>query len=488
MPPSVAGRVIEAAADPETSVAQIADLIGKDAVLSIQVLKAVNSGAYMLSRAVSRVDRAVALLGTRTVRNLVLTLAVRDLVPARDITGFPLDHFWEASLCRAAAARSIGKLLELENVDELFTLGLCQDVGLLLALRANEKLATQLAAAARRPAQHRYDIERDIARETHAEIGAAMFSQWRFSEEIVEAIRHHHDPVNAPRAHRRRARVALAAEAVADLLVCDDEGVAVEVFSEQMTRLGVFDGREGEVTETLEPLIGEVCGLVERYAEVLGLHISEQPPVETIVARAAEGLATLNLAYLQEANELRFKLELREREARVDPLTQLLNRRGFDEALPREVSQAERQGACVSLLMVDIDHFKSINDNYGHPCGDAALQLLGEVLRDVLRTCDVPCRYGGEEFAVILPFTDVEGGQIAAERVRSAIEARPLRWRGDEVSLRASIGGATIRGQRGERDAQRCLVTSADQALYEAKRGGRNRVCWSESAEQAACG
>jgi diguanylate cyclase (GGDEF)-like protein len=157
-----------------------------------------------------------------------------------------------------------------------------------------------------------------------------------------------------------------------------------------------------------------------------------------------------------------------------DGLTTAYNKRYFVDRLEKELAFARRHGVPLSLLMFDIDNFKSINDTLGHPAGDAVLMRLSKVALDMLRAEDVFARYGGEEFAVICRGTDVKSAALVAERLRSSIAA--MRTRSDErdIAVTVSVGVAGYPEVDAETPAQ--LISAADEALYEAKRAGRNRV------------
>jgi diguanylate cyclase (GGDEF)-like protein len=163
--------------------------------------------------------------------------------------------------------------------------------------------------------------------------------------------------------------------------------------------------------------------------------------------------------------------------ALTDSLTGCMNRRSFEMQLERDLRLATRMRQPVSLIMLDIDHFKRVNDSFGHDAGDAALRFLADVLRDELRGVDTAARYGGEEFAVILPQANLEGALIVAERLRARIETTEIPEIGH---ITASLGIATFPLHANSR-AQ--LVSTADQALYEAKHEGRNRIS-TPNAEQ----
>lgn len=162
----------------------------------------------------------------------------------------------------------------------------------------------------------------------------------------------------------------------------------------------------------------------------------------------------------------------------VDALTEIPNRRNFDLRMSQEWNRALRDRSSLSLLMLDVDHFKKYNDTYGHPQGDKVLQMLAKVMtRSINRPADFAARLGGEEFAVILPGSDLEGALVVAEKIRANVEATELSLGapGETTSVTTSIGAAwTVPSRDGRIDE---LVAKADAALYEAKNSGRNRVC-----------
>jgi diguanylate cyclase (GGDEF)-like protein len=167
-----------------------------------------------------------------------------------------------------------------------------------------------------------------------------------------------------------------------------------------------------------------------------------------------------------------------ERLATHDGLTGLFNRRSFNALLDDEVSRTQRYGLAVSLLMVDIDHFKRINDSYGHQVGDAVLQQMGGLLANSARGVDKVCRYGGEEIALILPQTGAEEAANIGERLRARIAENAFDLGQDRpIPVTVSIGVAACPANATDSPT---LVRAADEALYEAKQGGRNRVCGSQ--------
>ncbi len=173
------------------------------------------------------------------------------------------------------------------------------------------------------------------------------------------------------------------------------------------------------------------------------------------------------------ADEAMMSANLR-RSAELDSLTSALNRRTIDLWLARSFSEANRNEKPLSVLFADLDHFKSINDTYGHACGDACLRHVSAVLRRELEPSDMLGRYGGEEFLLLLPGRDADAARRLGERVRAAVERAVLDWNGTEIRLTVSIGVAP---RLPDEHAPAAAVERADKALYAAKRAGRNQVC-----------
>ncbi len=185
---------------------------------------------------------------------------------------------------------------------------------------------------------------------------------------------------------------------------------------------------------------------------------------------------------------LALKNALLYREAKLradhDGLTRIFNRRYFDERIVEEMTRAQRYGQDISLLIVDLDHFKRVNDTYGHQAGDLVLKEVGALLTETLRSTDFAARYGGEEFAVILTHTGQTHAWQLAERLRAKVEKLRFEHEGSRFQVTASIGVSAM--ERGTFSRNADLIRAADKALYRAKESGRNRVCLAGSCEFSA--
>jgi len=216
-----------------------------------------------------------------------------------------------------------------------------------------------------------------------------------------------------------------------------------------------------------------------QYGVFLVRRTPEQPGFGPADLEFAQAVITAAVAVIQRAQVVETTMADNarlEQLAQTDPLTQLLNRRALTERIATEMERALRYDATLALLMIDLDHFKRVNDTHGHLVGDDVLRDMGELLRGMIRTNDIVARYGGEEFLVLLPETDDAGAEVFAERIRQAVEAASFARDAMTEPLRmtCSIGVALFPAARVETAED--LLARADSALYRAKADGRNRV------------
>jgi diguanylate cyclase (GGDEF)-like protein len=289
--------------------------------------------------------------------------------------------------------------------------------------------------------------------------------------------------------------VQLARAQGARLLVADE---GTDVLVEQLRRgdlgaaAGLLDapvrygeGIEGRALQTRQAVIGDepapllAAPLVaeERVLGLLTLVGDPERPfgrddAERVGSLVGQGAVAIENARLH---------RLIQKQAKTDPLTQLLNRREFEEQLAREVERAQRFGTPVGLVVLDLDDFKLINDRFGHLAGDGVLKAAAGAIRQCTREIDQPARWGGEEFAVILPHTGLDGAARLAERLRQAIGERQIPTPdGRSVRVTASFGVAALPGSG---TTQVELTAAADDAVYRSKRAGKNRVSLADTQE-----
>jgi len=492
-PPQASARIVQACSDPGVSAQALARIVASDPVLTAELLRTVNSALFGLSREVTSATHAVSCLGNRALRNLALCLAVRDAVKPGAIPGIDMREYWEEALRRAAGARLLAAAVEYD-ADQAFTIGLLQDFGLLAMLFAMpdrvqhwHTLRTALPTARRA-------LEREHFGITHDKVGLMLAKSWALPTALAIPMASHHslDADGLPEAHMRSCRIAAAADWLAAVYAASDKKTAIDRCRARLDELF------GLSTDQVDAILDELPGRVEEAAGALGLRVKEQPRLADVMRDANKRLVEENMDYQELTRRLERTIAEKERLAEqlkealkelemlayYDSLTNLVNRRRFQEVFPAEIARHARNGKAISLVMVDLDKFKSVNDNYGHPFGDTVLEAVAQALRDTLCTTDIKARIGGEEMVLILPETDEADGVATTERVREAIEALELSTPTRRVPITASFGAVTWSGTVRTREeiAVICkrMMDIADEGLYKAKENGRNQVQWLE--------
>jgi diguanylate cyclase len=228
------------------------------------------------------------------------------------------------------------------------------------------------------------------------------------------------------------------------------------------------ENHNSEIRQTAQSVRGmNVSGEMESVREAL---LVQMASVLTSNRRLQQDLTCTRYQMEDQAQEL----DHARREARTDPLTTIGNRKAFDEKLWLLLATFEKHGEPFSLILMDLDHFKRINDGHGHQAGDHVLSRLGELLKNWVRAGDLVARYGGDEFAVLLPRTELAAARELAERIRlrTAEEVSGLTFRGEQIALSFSVGVAVSR----EGDSPESLILRADRGMFQSKELGRNHV------------
>ncbi|TWT31327.1 Response regulator PleD [Posidoniimonas corsicana] len=262
----------------------------------------------------------------------------------------------------------------------------------------------------------------------------------------------------------------------------DDQGNAQEVALEKrlaLERALLATGQLHDIATGVASDVGKHSRCVEQISRDLRAAEDAHGVVDqSIVTTALTRIVSANdmLQKKLEKAEKQIKAQaaeiaIHESEARTDSLTSLANRRAFDDELKRRFAEWERKQTPFCLVILDVDHFKNFNDTHGHQAGDEVLKRVAAAMRKSTRTMDIPCRYGGEEFAIVLPATSLHDAMALSERVRTEIEGGVLEHEGKNLKVTASIGVAQI--SQGD-DAKR-ILRRADDALYISKDEGRNR-------------
>jgi diguanylate cyclase (GGDEF)-like protein len=466
-----AARIAQEALKADVTIESLAKLAHTDAAFAMKLLALVNSPAFARSRTVSDINQAASLLGIRGLRTVALSLLVSSLCPQDASCRILMAN----SLRRAVACRLLAPDLGYKDLDAAFATGLFLDSGLLSHAQERIELAVSIAAG---PAHHRVLREQAEGLTPHPVLGGDLAEKYGLPTETVTAIRQHHAPEPPD---GTLPQIAWLAENIAAIFESPDvDRARVSAIAQaRKVNLGaaqvaaILDALPGQVTSVAEALdsnIGELLD-VDALRNDAGRLLSEiNQQYEGVIRKLGELLAEKERLTedLRKANESLASM------ARTDSLTGLPNRRALEDELTRSASRAARDNTWLSLLAMDVDHFKSFNDTHGHAAGDAVLATVGRILVEQCRKGDMPARYGGEEFTVILPNTNPLGASVVAERIRRAFEASETLYDGKTLKVTMSLGVASAQGP--STNPVSVLASRADEALYTAKRSGRNRV------------
>jgi len=481
-PPAIALRILEAVKKDDASFDDLARIIEVDPALTAKILKVSNSSFYSMASQVNTIGKALSVLGLNVTKNIALSFVIAKELAGPAEGGFDFNYFWKRAVTSAVSAELLAAKLSYRN-DDLFVSALLQDIGVLILYLCRPDEYRQVLDEKRVSGRPILDIEQRVFGFDHQEVGAELLAEWGLPESFSQTVGCHHKTDDCPPDLRMQA----------DLL-----GWSTMLASIYFGSLSVEKGQQlkAEVCprfkikeEVIDSLIDEVA---EKSVEILStfeIDPGDMKPFSMLLQDANEELRRINLSYEQvvmQAKQARQKAEelatelleanvkLREMAFR-DGLTGLYNYRYFQELMDREVSRSMRHHLGLSLMLFDIDHFKDVNDTYGHPAGDQVLRNLAELAQSTMRISDNVVRYGGEEFAVILPSTDLAGCNVFARRLRRRVEEMETVVSGMGIRITISIGvtGYDVAQKTLDKTS---MIKAADSALYKAKHGGRNRV------------
>lgn len=484
-PPAIAVRILDAVRQ-DTSFSDLAKIISSDLALTARILQVANSSFYSMRYPVDSIERAVTVLGSEALKNIALSfIIVRALKPKTEEI-FNFEFFWKRAVTAAVAGQVLATRLRLGR-DDAFVLCLLQDIGVVL-LNLSRPEEYRKVLRERMTDTPLEEVERQILGVDHQAIGAQALKGWGLPVSIYEPVGLKSSP-QVPVEHRQSTILLRISGLVSSVYHGNPSQKRIAQLKSLL--LEEFGLAEDDVEDYID-------SVAEKTVEILGtfeIDGTGLKPLSQILQEANQELGKLNLTYEQLVVELKlakekaelFAKDLQEANRKLrdlasrDGLTGLFNHRHFQETLAAELERGLRHHRPVSLLLLDIDHFKEINDTFGHPRGDGVLQALARRGTALLRSSDILARYGGEEFAVILPETGDKGAYVLAERMRRGIEQMEIPADGLLLKVTVSIGISTWTPEIGHADKAR-LIEAADKALYLSKKNGRNRS-WSQGLD-----
>ena len=481
-PPAIAVQILNTVQRDDASLQDLARIISADPALTAKLLRVANSSFYSLPNRITSIERALTVLGMNVIKNIALSFAITGDLQGNEQGGFDFNYFWRRSVTSAVAAQLLTALLQRKDED-IFVTALLHDIGVLVLFLCKGAEYSRLFKERQTSGIPLVELERQKFGFDHQMVGATLIAAWGLPASIAEPMRYHHEPGDTPEEYRKTAEILSIAGNLSAIYNEKDSALRVRLLQEKLPAM--FHIKTEQVRELVDDIANESIEILKTFE----IDPGDIKPFSQMLQEANEQLGQLNLSYeqlvleLKEAKEKAERLagELREANSRLhelvfrDGLTGLYNHRYFQESLENELSRSQRYRSFLSLLMFDIDFFKKVNDTYGHPVGDLVLINIAATAAGAVRVSDVVSRYGGEEFAVILPETDLSGLKVFAERLRRSIEKLTTTSEGRQINVTVSVGGTTFVPGMPE-ITKKLLIDTADKALYTSKKNGRNRV------------
>ena len=482
----VTEEIIEHLNDAEVTSKSLTNIIEADHLLSQRILRVVNSPFFGFNREIYTIYQAVVSLGFNVIRDIVLELSI---VGAPNEADFPvnMNAFAEDSLTSGVALKLIINHFEPNLEEPAFAAGFLMNIGQpLFALHYPDEYRKILAEA--EDSECALDeLEKNSFMYEHAELSALLAQRWGLEDIITDAIRHHHNP-DPPAGKDNRESIMIPAAYIATL--------AVDVFRSKAKKESLdfciaearrrLDLSEDTTHQILENISNRGKEIAQYFDFSLSLSLSYSKVLHAINVQLGE----INLTYEQMvkelrkskveaeklAHQLRIANEELKKRADLDGLTGIFNHRYFQEHFMVEFMRSVRYGSPLSVVLFDVDHFKLVNDNYGHLTGDEVLREFAVILKKCTRVSDYVARYGGEEFVMVLPETSNDGAYIVAEKIRHKVENHRFMHEGKTpVKVTVSAGIASLESGK-KYETTDLFLGAADKKMYRAKKGGRNQV------------
>ena len=481
-PPAIAVQILSTVQKQDFSLEDLEKIISADPALTSKMLRLANSSFYALPNKVSNISRALAVLGTNVIKNIALSFVITANLRNDKESYFNFDYFWRRSVTTAVAAELVLEAIG-EKDENIFVTALLQDIGILVMyLSQGENYVEVMKKAANDKTITLMQAEKEKYQFDHQYFGALLLEEWGIPTSITEPMRHHHEPDKATAQYFNTTSILDVAHLLSAIYSGKETVQNVRILEDKLETFFSMDSAQ------TKELLDNVATQSIEILKIFEVDPGNIRPYSQMLQEANDELGKLNLSYeqlvldLKEskekaelfANELRLANDKLQKLAFRDGLTNLYNHRYFQEILATEISRVQRYGRPLALLLFDIDHFKIVNDTYGHPAGDKVLISMSQAISKAVRPSDIIARYGGEEFAVILPETNFSGMKVFAERLRRCVASNTTVTGQHSIKITISCGGAHF--SSGHDISPSDLINTADRALYMSKKNGRNMV------------
>ncbi len=467
--PGIAIKILEAVQKERPDLQEIAEVLSTDPPLSGEVLKLINSPFFGLTRKVTSVSHAVSMLGMNVVKNMALSFALVKNFSSNGQGDFDYLRFWKYSLTTAIAARMIAEDVSAETPEDAFFLGLLHDMGNLALARCLPDQYNLVVQEAQAGQCCNFQVENQVLGFDHMDLGRHLVRSWGLPSKFWQPIGCHHCPEKLDKADKdvqTLTHILNLATLYAEMFQSDNTPTHLAMIDHFTNAYGFAEALN------VDRLAVSISEETQRFFPYFEIDFEDDASYLETIERARAELINVSTDFVDQLVAQQRQIDTLRRQATHDGMTQLMNYQYFQETLNREIARSRRSQSPLTLVMADIDHFKSVNDTYGHLAGDQAIKTVADCLRANLRETDHIARYGGEEFAIVLYNIPPDEALSVIERVRQTIGDQTIYFDGQSFNITMSFGIASM--QPDESLDREALIDKADKALYKAKSGGRN--------------
>lgn len=483
--PAVGLKILDVVKSEDFSIKELARTISADQALAAKTLQVSNSALYSPLTRVDSIERAVATLGVNTLKNIALSFVILGKLKEFEKGDFDYNFFWKRAVTSAVAAETLAPHVK-GKVADAFVTSMLMDLGIIIMYLTKPDEYERVLAQKNATGLDSVKMEHTIFGFDHAEVSKEMLAKWGIPESIYVPIAFHHNDRECPKAYREHVLLIQVSDLVSSIYH-GGKGVDPALINNLRGLLSrKFSFSKSDINKFLDDVAEKTIAVLATF----NIPAGSMRPYSDILQEANEELAKLNADYgelvikLQEANEHSKKLTLKLRDANKrlktmafkDSLTGLYNHRFFHEMIDKEISRIERHSLCFSLILFDVDNFKQINDTLGHNMGDEVLKGVSRILQKSIRESDFGARMGGDEYAALLPETDLKDAAKLAERLRHSVNVFSRNFSSKEgLGFSISVGVGEYRPADGKKKKEE-ILEEVDKAIYRSKEKGKNTV------------
>jgi diguanylate cyclase (GGDEF)-like protein len=484
--PVVAANILTLSRDPDVDFSRLEKVMSADPALVAKLLRMSNSAYFASHNKITTINEAVVRIGLKITRMTVLSFGLESQISRKIPESFEIDRFWRHALTTAVSARVVAERIRPAKRDDAFAAGILQDLGILaLQCAVPDRYAKILESRRAHPTTRIEEVEQRVLGFTHARVGSEMLRSWGIPTEVYGPVRFHHDPesgtaLGASPGTIWLARVLLFCSKISHLFYSKARGIIhMTIAAEAKEQFNLAREVLDDILEQVAHDVRQFCGLFDldphQIPSYEAVRLAAERELTKVAAKPGGAAQAPEVRSEERAAELRqMKAEAEElKRSTADELAELPSRRDFLKRFVVEIARARRYAHSLGFLMLDIDHFKKVNNSYGRPAGDKLLAGLSRFLQKEIRSTDVAARLEGGQFVVLLPETDLNGVIIVAEKFRLGMAEASKSWAPEVPGITVSIGAVHVGFDSAALDAS-FIIDEADKCLCQGKRSGRN--------------